>query len=417
MIQAGVAVLDITPAPGLQMAGFAARTEGAIGVHDPLTVRALVVEETAIVTVDVVGLHEDMSRRIRERAPVPPENIIIAAVHTHGAPVSMPGRLGTKADPAFLQSIEEACVAAITQARESARPALLSAGMGTDPDVARNRRHANGPLDRSVPVLKVTGEGGDALAVLMSYACHPVVLGADNRLMTADYVHYVRQGIEAEHPGAVCLFLTGCTGDANTGHSAHASWSLAANAERTFATAERLGTRIAQAALAAPMHALGDRTWGASTYIDLDLTRLETEPLPVMAARWRGEAETADPMRRIILSSWMAWAQNFADIPPGRWTARVTMLDWGGMPILALPGEIFAETALDIRAAMGGPGFVVSYCEGMPGYIPPASEFQFGGYEVEEAHRFIGMPGTFAPGSAEALAEAAKQLLERGRQA
>ena len=57
------------------------------------------------------------------------------------------------------------------------------------------------------------------------------------------------------------------------------------------------------------------------------------------------------------------------------------------------------------------PAFILGYAEGTPGYIPPRSEFAFGGYEVEEAHRFIGMPGAFAPGSAEALAAAAIKLL------
>ena len=43
-------------------------------------------------------------------------------------------------------------------------------------------------------------------------------------------------------------------------------------------------------------------------------------------------------------------------------------------------------------------------------YIPPASEFRFGGYEVDEAHRYYGLPMSFAPGSAEALAGCAIAL-------
>ena len=56
-------------------------------------------------------------------------------------------------------------------------------------------------------------------------------------------------------------------------------------------------------------------------------------------------------------------------------------------------------------------GFVVCFAEGNPGYIPPASEFGFGGYDVDEAHRYYGMPASFAPGAAEALAAAAKSLI------
>jgi hypothetical protein len=82
------------------------------------------------------------------------------------------------------------------------------------------------------------------------------------------------------------------------------------------------------------------------------------------------------------------------------------------MLIVGLPGEIFAETSLSIRAAVGGtPAMVLSYADSTPGYIPPASEYQFGGYEVDEAHRFFGLGGSFISGSAERLADAARSLI------
>ena len=91
-LKVGMAVVDITPPLGLLLAGFAARTEPATGAHDPLTVRAVVVGDTAVVVADVIGIHEAMSARIRERCPLPSANVIVAATHTHGAPVSMADR-------------------------------------------------------------------------------------------------------------------------------------------------------------------------------------------------------------------------------------------------------------------------------------------------------------------------------------
>jgi hypothetical protein len=90
---------------------------------------------------------------------------------------------------------------------------------------------------------------------------------------------------------------------------------------------------------------------------------------------------------------------------------RVTVLRWGGLPIVALPGEIFAETGLAIRAGAGAPAFVVGYCEDNPGYIPPAAAYAAGGYEVEEAHRDYDLPAAIAPGAAEALRDATLGLL------
>lgn len=416
MLRAGVAVVDITPPAGLAMSGFAARTEPATGAHDRLTARALVLDDTAIVVADVLGFTAEMSARIRARATLPAERVIVAAVHNHGGPAAMAGRVGQDADPAWLARLEAACVEALDQAGAARQPATLTVGMGADPDVARNRRHAGGPVDRSLPVLRVRGADGGTLAVVTSYACHPVVLGADNRLWTADYVHYVRETIEARHPGAVALFLTGCCGDANTGHSAQASVSLAANEARSFATAERLGQRIGAAAAAAPEAPAGRVVRAFEAAVRLGFERLEPAPLAVLARQWRRERETADPVRAVLLGHWIAWAETAPEPPFAALPARVSLLDWGGVPIVALPGEVFAETGLAIRQAMGNqPAFVIAYADDVPGYIPPASEFPHGGYEVEEAHRFFGLPATFAAGAAEGLRDAAIRLLEQAQ--
>ncbi|MBF9036687.1 alkaline ceramidase [Rhodobacterales bacterium HKCCE2091] len=412
MLTAGAASVDITPPPGLHLAGFAARTEPATGAHDPITARALVVGDTAVVTVDLLGVPGASARRIRARCALPDEHVVIAATHTHGAPIPASGRYAGDADPAFVAALENGCVAAIDGAVASARPATLEAGMGRETTVGKNRRHPGGPVDFAVPVLRVTGRDGGAIAVLTSYACHPVVLGADNRLMTGDYPHFVRARIEDVVPGAVAMFMTGCCGDVNTGHSAHASWTRSANADRTFERAEDLGGRIAEAALGARLTPLCGEARAAGATVTLEIERQESEPLQELAERWRAEAGGADPVRRLVLETWIDWAERFRDTPTGSWTGRVAALDWGGLPIVSMPGEIFTETGLSVRAACGTrPAFVTAYGEGIPGYIPPEGEYPFGGYEVAESHRFAGRPGAFRPGMAERVGQAARTLL------
>jgi hypothetical protein len=414
----GVATVDITPdgamlASGLRLAGFAAREKPATGVHDRLTARAVVVEDTAIVAADVIAFHEDSSARIRARCALPDACVIVAATHTHGAPFCVPGRLGGEPDRAFLRRVEDGCVAAIDAALANRRPATITSGTGADPDVARNRRHADGPLDRALPVLRVRDAEGGLMAIVVSYACHPVVLGPDNREVTADYPHFVRKHIERACPGAVAIFLTGCCGDANIGHTAQASMSLASDVARSFATAENLGDRIGQAALAAGESAVTGPVTAREARVKLDFDRRE-RGLPMLAAGWRREAQAASSTRASILAHWIRWAERMDGTTPGHWTGRVSVLRWGDVPVAALPGEIFAGTGLALRAACGpGPAFVLAYADAVPGYIPPAEEFPHGGYEVDEAHRFFGMPGAFAAASAERLAAAALTLLAR----
>jgi hypothetical protein len=410
---AGAAIVDITPPAGFAMAGFGARTEPSLGAHDPLTVRALVVDDTALVVADVIGLHEAMSRRVRERSGLPADRVVLAALHTHGGPATMAGRIGGGADPAFLARLGDACVEAIDRAAAAARPVRMTVAMGADPGVAKNRRHPGGPVDGALPLILFHGEDGGVVAAVTSYACHPVVLGADNRLWTADYPGFVRDRIAAAHPGAVVLFATGCCGDANTGHSAQASMRLDADPARTFAAAEAYAARIAAAAFAAKEHAAGDGVAAASTERRLDFERREAAAPAELAARWRAERIAAAPARAVVLDHWIRWADAIAPRPLEPWVARVSLLAWGGVPVVALPGEIFAESALAIRRRLGGrPALVLAYAEGNPGYIPPLNEFAHGGYEVDEAHRYYGLPATFAPGSAEALVGAAMDLLD-----
>ncbi|WP_430260499.1 neutral/alkaline non-lysosomal ceramidase N-terminal domain-containing protein [Neorhizobium sp. IRS_2294] len=412
MIEAGAAIIDITPTCGLPMSGFAARNQPAEGAHDALTARAVVIGDTAVVVADVIGIDAAISARIRERCVLECDNIVVAALHTHGGPASMTGSLGVATDTAYLERLEDACIAAIDAAAAARRPATITFGLGNDPGIARNRRRPGGPVDASLTLLRICGTDGAMIALVTAYACHPVVLGADNRLWTADYPHFVRQALEETHPGAVALFMTGCAGDANTGHSAHASITLSANPERSYATAERIGLKIAEAALSAPQTPMSPHAVARNDHVVLEFQRRETEAPDVLETSWRQEAVTADPARKSLLGSWAAWARSVAPTVPSPLSARVTVLDWGGLLLVALPGEIFAETALSIRTAIGPgkPAFVIGFADDNPGYIPPAGEFEFGGYEVDEAHRYYGLPMTFAPGSAEALAACAISL-------
>ncbi len=101
--------------------------------------------ETCVLVADVIGIDAAMSARIRQRCVLPADNVVVAALHNHGGPVSMAGRLSIPADSAYLERLEDACVAAIDRAAGQRQPAVLSIAQGEDPGIARNRRHVGGP--------------------------------------------------------------------------------------------------------------------------------------------------------------------------------------------------------------------------------------------------------------------------------
>ncbi|GAA4512392.1 hypothetical protein GCM10023191_078040 [Actinoallomurus oryzae] len=405
----GVAVRDCTPPTGLAMSGFAARTGPAVGAHDPLTVRALAVDDSVLITVDACGLHEDFCDRVRaELADC--ASVVVAATHTHGGPATMPGRLGGPVDAAYAARLHATCVAAAHAARAAREPASIEVGAGPDPGIARNRRRADGPVHAPLGVVRFRRADGTCAASVVGYGCHPVVLGADNRHWTADYPGVVRTAVEEAEPNSVCLFLTGCCGELNTGHSPYASMSAGASAERTFAAAERIGRRIAGAALAVPTRDAGSGTGGASERVRLPLRSADPAETAALVTEWERELPRAGADRRELLRAWLTWARDVAPRTRTSWTGRVTALRWGSLRLVALPGEPFSVTARDIAGRLRGDVIVIGYSDGCPGYLPPATEYDHGGYEVEDAHRYYGMPAPFAPGAAESLAEAAVAL-------
>lgn len=415
MTMVGAAVVDVTPPQGGAMAGFAARQTAAQGAHDALTVRALVVDDTALVTVDVIGLDAELSARVRTRSVLPAQNITLAATHTHGGPVSMPGRLSAAADPGYLQSLEDGILSAIAQAAGKREAARVYGGSGAEPGFATNRRHADGPVDRDVPVMRFDRLDGTTIAHFVSYACHPVVLGADNLLWTADYPHFVRAALEAACPGAIALFATGCAGDVNTGHSAAASLTTACQDDRTYVQARRIGEGVAQSALAADLALMSGPTASAEAFTELRFACREGGSAADLARTWREASRTPGDIHAI----WADWAEHRMGRDLDPIPARCTALNWAGAQIIGLPGEIFAKTALDLRDALGarGPVHIIAYADDNPGYIPPRGEYAAGGYEVDEAHRFYGMGASIAPGVAETLSIAAQRAAEKAAQA
>jgi hypothetical protein len=403
----GTATVDIFPPPGTRMAGFAARTEPSTGVHDPVSVRALAVEETCWITVDVCGLHERTCREIAAALPLPAANVAVTATHTHAGPCVMPGRLGGH-DEKILGQIRAAAVTAAGKAIAGREPAELfyreAAGIG----VASNRRHRERAIDPPAQLASFNRADGTVAAWVLLYPCHPVVVGPANRLISGDYPAFARRALEAAAPGSTAFFLPGAAGDVNTGHSAEASYGLAGGTRRTLGEAERIGTLIAEKALAStPRRLRRDEPSSARReVVDLRMAPLDDRAPEDLASGWKAEARATDPGREALLRSWIQWAAQRSPDEDLAWQASVTTFRWGPLTLVGLPGEPFLATAEEIAGAIGGTVMVTGYTNGCPGYLPPCDEYKFGGYEVVDAHRYYGMPAPFAAGSAEKLAHA-----------
>ena len=257
-LTAGVARVEITPPVGFPMGGYAARSGPSTGIHDPLYATALVLKTdeltVAIISCDLLSFpSERVVSLARDRRLA--DHVLIAATHTHSGPLTWEDKSWPRADRSWFTETEDKMLRAIEAASQQMFPARLSAGFG-DIYLAHNRRRvgadgkvtmlwrnaeraATSPIDPSLGVIRVDDQSGKPRVVIVNYACHAVVLGPDNRSISAEYPGYLARRLERELPGALCLFVQGGAGDINPYLDEQPV------AENGFGEAEKMGNALA----------------------------------------------------------------------------------------------------------------------------------------------------------------------------
>ena len=70
----------------------------------------------------------------------------------------------------------------------------------------------DGVVDHTLTVVRLDGNDDRPVATIVHYACHPIILGPDNRYVTPEYPGVVKRVVE-EAVGGHCLFVQGACGD------------------------------------------------------------------------------------------------------------------------------------------------------------------------------------------------------------
>jgi len=230
--QAGVAKVNITPAIGCAMAGYAARKHGAVGIRDELWARALYLTDTKndlmLLGVETVGIPAKMVERVRRRVEeltgIPASNVFIAATHTHSGP-SIPR---SDVDPVTANNaavFEDKLVGVATWAKSLSAPARIFYRRGHAQCGVNRREKRDGrvilgkapdqPVYPWVDVLQITDLNGQTKAIWSCHPCHAVVLGQNNYFISGDFPGAASRRIE-EQTGAVAIFANGCAGNINS---------------------------------------------------------------------------------------------------------------------------------------------------------------------------------------------------------
>jgi len=418
-LRAGFAEIDITPPVGCQKIGWL-KVIVSNRVADPLYVRAAVFDSAGqrigLIQFDTLFVPATLVAEVRRRIEVdhgfPAGHVMFAATHNHAGP-AVDNVGAVQRDDEYVKDLTARTVRCFGQAVEAMQPAEIGFARRFEFAVGHNRRivmrdgtvrtHGafadpealcfEGPIDPEVAILGVRAPGGAMLGALVNFACHPAHHGGDEAL-SAGYPGVLAERMKSQDC-PVTMFCLGAAGN--------------------ISTADPTGTApeptMVQAGEALARH-IADALDGMAFTADVRLaSRSKTVRLPFR--------EITDEQIRGTVRG----AQRFVDptiyddvIPAeverirrlgGAEAAEVQVLRINDVALAAIPGELFVELGLRIKArAWPAKALVVSCANGRLGYLPTREAFDRGGYETT-----FGPSSCMAPEAGDLLADAAIELI------
>ncbi len=394
-LRAGVSKVDITPKTHEVMWGFEDRLAPAESTLDPLYARVLVLEagttRLAIVALDLGrSFGEPALDRLRE-ATLKAHGIsciLASASHTHSAPVIKDEYEGEP--PAWERDALQGIESAIGKAVANLRDARLGVGTGSV-YIGHNRLplRSDGtfgwfernptmiptaPVDPTVTVLRVDGSDGQPIAILVNYACHPVVLGSDNRQYSADFPAAMNRVVEEAFSGrAMSFFLQGAPGDINPYHA------VTPIAEDAVKMRDWTGQRLGAEAVRVARQTHTEEASPAS--IDL---RQESLTLHL---RWDPEKFQAALLKFLGPKTLELYGAPIRPLIENRVAAVLINKQ---IAIATFPGEPFVDFQKNWRDRCPAPvALLFGYTNGYHGYFPTISATARGGYGAASASTWV----------------------------
>jgi len=424
--RAGAAKVDITPKawPVPLIGNFSFRP--AVGAHDPLHSRAIVLDDGSVELAIAVVDSCYVARRVLDQAKqlasdstgIPTSRMLISATHTHTAPpaAASEGTRGIETqdlsenESAYGELLVRGIADSIIEAHRRLEPAEAGWASTELADEVFNRRwhvepgsippdpHGGttdlvrmnpprqspdlirpaGPTDPEIIFLSVRTAAGEPLALLANYSLH-YVGGIPPVQVSADYFgEFARQVTDRLGAGAgfVGILSNGTSGDINNIDFTKPRPDVA-----PFEQARRVAGKVA------------DRVFDAYPSIEhrgaLSLAMAEkelalglrkpTEERYAHAKKVRAAIDHAKFPREAI------YAQRAIDAFEGPESVDVKLqaLRVGELGIAALPFETFVETGLDLKSKSPlKPMFTIELANGAEKYLPTPEHHDLGGYET-----------------------------------
>ncbi|MFC5648187.1 neutral/alkaline non-lysosomal ceramidase N-terminal domain-containing protein [Paenibacillus solisilvae] len=403
-LKLGTSKIDITPERPIPLAGFSSRKNagGFDGVSRRLFARIFFfqrkneqgkIQSALLVTADLIWWGSErvplLKSKIREKWGVDESAIILHASHTHSGPQTSDRftELLGQHDPSYIQYLENSLMDGIEQACRSLEPITMEKGIG-ECGIGGNRRNKqlmkpnpNGPRDHEVNVIRFLTETGATKAVLVHYACHPVV--TRENLVSSEFTGAAMEYVEKSLGGsAISGYMQGCCGDINPVY----------NGEFCFGEAEevnRLGRLLAEeviGVLSRPMEGLVP----CEISVQSKMIPLPLQPLPDLSCLEAKKALTD------VYGQWSRMLLAHPDRMKSELYFQINRIQIADeLALLGMNGEVVVEYGLYLKKQFQGTILPLPYSNGMIGYIPTELQLAEGGYESVDACYYFGMPAPF----------------------
>jgi len=404
-LRAGVARRDITPPPGIPLAGYGARhPKENTGAREPLHVTALTLAagplKVTVVGGDLLLTLPKLTEAVRAATGLPPEALYFTASHTHSGPGGFDDGLIARTNlgdfhPEYFRRLVTAMAEAVRESRRSLGPVRLRYSrlrlQGAAQDLLRYRlTHA--PIHPVIHVLEAFTPDDRRLAFLLTSSLHPTIFGKRNHLASGDFPSVLLRALEND--GGVGIYAAGAVGGTVPGVAPERGGDeVAAQA----ALRDRVGRRLAawvRAGLSGggPQVALEGR-WQATEATLARARLLVALPPPVYHL---GE--------RLRLSPWLVRALFH---PEGE-----TVMDGlrvGPVWLVGIPADFSAELAEALEAwarARGGYAWITGFNGDYLGYLMPRDRYATPHYTTRDAN-------LYGPAAGDYFRDLARALMER----
>jgi hypothetical protein len=332
----GIAVRVVTPDPLLPVSGGVGASRPVTEKNGELNVRALVLDDgatrVAFVSADFLGFPAVLGDAVREAVKtIPPQNILIAATHTHSAPdcYGFPdGQGGTSSDPKYLESVCKKMTEAINEAVERLRPARLKIATGEAKGKIAYNYYAEQLYDPRCHVIQAIGADGKPFATLVNYAVHPEVIGNRRGICSPDLVGPLYDRI-AESSGGTGIFINSAQGGMVTADNRRAGGEA-----NDWAECQRIGNLLADETLRIVAGA-------------------PEQPAPkIYCAAKRITFPVDSPLMRQLLTV----LPRPKSAPPGNEAVntQLNLVNLGNAQILTIPGEALPNIGYYLKRKMRG---------------------------------------------------------------